>query len=151
MSTLQEKQYLAKQQIMPPAKCCKQNHMDTRLFDLRKLSLQVEKSKVSSRRVGVKRFHFNISRVFTAGTCILFLAYSTPAFSFSLQLFLSLSSSYVCRHIQRTMHEFIAFFKIYVCFSKSQMAMQFLPKGHAIPAAWRRMAIVCRTYTYLLA
>ena len=41
VSTLQEKQYLPKQQIMPSAKCCKQNHMDTRLFDLSFCSIPV--------------------------------------------------------------------------------------------------------------
>ena len=29
-----KKNYLTKQQIMPSAECCKQNHMNTRLFDL---------------------------------------------------------------------------------------------------------------------
>ena len=41
VSTLQEKQYLPKQQIMPSAKCCKQNHMNTRLFDLSFCSIPV--------------------------------------------------------------------------------------------------------------
>ena len=41
VSTLQEKQYLSKQQIMPSAKCCKQNHMNTRLFDLSFFSIPV--------------------------------------------------------------------------------------------------------------
>ena len=41
VSTLQEKQYLPKQQFMPSAKCCKQNHMNTRLFDLSFCSIPV--------------------------------------------------------------------------------------------------------------
>ena len=48
----------------------------------RKLSLQEEKSIVSSRRIWVKWVHFKISRVFTADI----LAYSSPAFSFSFSL-----------------------------------------------------------------
>ena len=90
----------------------------------RKLSLLTTgKSNVSSRRVGVKWFHFKIPRVFTDGI----LAYSSPAFSFSFSLSLSpLSSFYVCRHIQRAIHKlkFIAFFKMNVCFCKKQLAMQ---------------------------
>ena len=46
-------------------------------------------------------------------------------------LSLPLSSFYVCRHIQRAIHEFIAFFKIYVCFSKKQLAMQVPAKRNA--------------------
>ena len=57
----------------------------------RKLSPQEEKSIVSSRWIGVKWFHFKISRVLTAGI----LAYSSAAFSFSfsLALFIFLCSS----------------------------------------------------------
>ena len=46
-------------------------------------------------------------------------------------LSLLLSSFYVCRHIQRAIHEFIAFFKIYVCFSEKQWAMQVPAKRNA--------------------
>ena len=91
---------------------------------------QQGKSNVSSRRVGVKWFHFKIPRVFTDGI----LAYSSPAFSFSFSLSLSpLSSFYVCRHIQRAIHKlkFIAFFKMNVCFCKKQLAMQVPAKRNA--------------------
>ena len=125
---------------MPSAKCCKQNHMNTRLFDLsfcsipvffldpftslreRKLSLlttgKIQRFVAPGRSKIISRFP-----VFTDGI----LAYSSPAFSFSFSLSLSpLSSFYVCRHIQRAIHElkFIAFFKMNVCFCKKQLAMQ---------------------------
>ena len=137
VSTLQEKQYLPKQQIMPSAKCCKQNHMNTRLFGLSFCSIPVffldpftslRERKLSLLITGkIQRFVVpGRSKMislqdspFTDGI----LAYSSPAFSFTFFLSLSLSplsSFYVCRHIQRAIHKlkFIAFFKMNVCFCK---------------------------------
>ena len=85
----------------------------------RKRSLQEEKSNVSSRRI-------EKTNDFTAGI----LAYSSPGMR-SRFLSLPLSFFYVCRHIQRAIHEFIAFFKIYVCFSEKQLAMQVSAKRNA--------------------
>ena len=51
-------------------------------------------------------------------------------FSLSLSLYLLL---YVCRHIKRAIHEFIAFFKIYVCFSKKEV-------GHVMHVPAKRNA-----------
>ena len=67
---------------------------------------------ISSRQIGVKWYHFKISRVFTPGwySCFRFIA-CVLVFSLSL----SLSSFYVCGHIQRV-DEFIACFKTYVFF-----------------------------------
>ena len=54
-----------------------------------------------------------------------------PVNNMLIFLCLPLSSFDVCQHIQRAIHEFIAFFKICVCFSKRQLAMQVPAKRNA--------------------
>ena len=71
----------------------------------------IEMAKYSAFTDGIRR-----SLSFT-----LYFAYSSPAFSFSFSL--PFSSLHICRHIQQV-HEFIAFFKISVCFCKEQLAAQ---------------------------
>ena len=103
-------------------------------FSERKVSLKEEKlqrfvapdrSKIISLQ-DFSRVPVTVCSVFTVAirqslSFTLNFAYLSPAFSFSFSL--PFSSFHVCRHIRRV-HEFIAFFKMSVYFSKKQLAVQ---------------------------